>query len=110
MFCGGFHNGTQCSEQKSLVERMDALDQEREKLQNRLVESEERQSELQEQLKCTIEEKKQLMDQSAPQQVLLSVPVSFAVFMVNLIYCVCVYTMSVHKQDRQVQFKMLTVF
>ncbi|CAL8247488.1 unnamed protein product [Merluccius merluccius] len=60
-------------QEKSLVERMDALDQEREKLQNQLVESEERQSELQEQLKCLTEEKKQLMDQSAPQQVLLSV-------------------------------------
>lgn len=50
---------------------MDALDKEREELQNQLGESEEQQSKLQHQLKRVTEEKKQLLDQSVPQQVLL---------------------------------------
>ncbi|XP_071371143.1 coiled-coil domain-containing protein 157-like [Centroberyx affinis] len=54
---------------KSLLERVDALDQECEELQRQLGEREERQSDLQEQLKHMSEEKEQLLAQFAQQQV-----------------------------------------
>ncbi|CAL8294915.1 unnamed protein product [Gadus morhua 'NCC'] len=58
------------AQEKSLVERMETLDQEREELQSQLEKSEARQSQLQDQLNHVTEEKKTLLDQSAPQQVL----------------------------------------
>uniref|UniRef100_UPI003AAB47C2 coiled-coil domain-containing protein 157-like n=1 Tax=Centroberyx gerrardi TaxID=166262 RepID=UPI003AAB47C2 len=57
------------AKQKSLLERVDALDQECEELQRQLGEREERQSDLQDQLKHMSEEKEQLLAQSAQQQV-----------------------------------------
>ena len=57
------------AQEKSLVERMETLDQEREELQSQLEKSEVRQSQLQDQLNHVTEEKKTLLDQSAPQQV-----------------------------------------
>lgn len=51
---------------------MEELDQEREGLQKQLRESKEQQSKLQHQLKHVANEKKQLLDESVPQQVLLA--------------------------------------
>ncbi|KAJ3604021.1 hypothetical protein NHX12_028762 [Muraenolepis orangiensis] len=66
-----------CCQQESMearhtssVERTEALEREQEELQSRLGESEERESGFQRQLNRLTEEKKHLLEQSAPQQVL----------------------------------------
>lgn len=59
------------AKQKSLLQRVDALDEECEELQSQLGEREERQADLHNQLKLTSEEKEQVQAQLAQQQVCL---------------------------------------
>ncbi|KAM4616842.1 coiled-coil domain-containing protein 157 [Polymixia lowei] len=60
------------AKQNSLLERVDALDQECEELQRELGEGEDRQTDLQDQLKHMLEEKEQLLAQFTQQQALCS--------------------------------------
>lgn len=59
------------AKQKSLLQRVDALDEECEELQRQLGEREERQADLHNQLKLTSQEKEQVQAQLAQQQVYL---------------------------------------